>query len=201
MGTGYDRSAQKEATRTRLTAALLKLADQNKGQKITVQQVCQLAGVNRSTFYAHFRDLYDIVEYVTNYLSNELSDLLSRQRDAGALTTDMGISIIVSHTYAHRYFYRIHPLSHVAQPYEKLHLTGHNLWQEYLIAPKCLAAGIIDPVEIEYYTIHFHEGMSCILGHWLKGGCRESPEQMARILRACFPSLPPGNRGEGGRLP
>jgi AcrR family transcriptional regulator len=33
-------------------------------EKISVKEVCQLAGYNRSTFYAYFKDVYEILEII-----------------------------------------------------------------------------------------------------------------------------------------
>ena len=33
-------------------------------EKITVGQVCELAGYNRGTFYLHFQDLYEMLEVI-----------------------------------------------------------------------------------------------------------------------------------------
>ena len=52
--------------RTRLTKSLIRraftdLLAEKSLQRITVREVCQRAGVNRSTFYAHYTDLYDLL--------------------------------------------------------------------------------------------------------------------------------------------
>ena len=37
--------------------------------KITVREICEGAGVHRSTFYAHYQDVYDLVEKVEQSMS------------------------------------------------------------------------------------------------------------------------------------
>ena len=49
-------------TQIRMEAAMLDLMKHLDFEKITVKQICQKAGVNRSTFYAHFIDIYDMLE-------------------------------------------------------------------------------------------------------------------------------------------
>lgn len=46
----------------RLKSALLELMKDSDFEKITVKQICEKAQVNRSTFYAHYTDIYDIME-------------------------------------------------------------------------------------------------------------------------------------------
>ena len=53
--------------------------------RIRVTRLCAAAGVNRSTFYDHFRDVYDVVESLERQLLGELDDLSDEVR-AGGLT-------------------------------------------------------------------------------------------------------------------
>ena len=50
-------------TRQFLQQALKELAFEKGFQSITVQDITQRAGINRSTFYAHFQDKYELLEY------------------------------------------------------------------------------------------------------------------------------------------
>lgn len=55
--------------RTQLTRSLIRqaftgLLQQKPLQHITVKELCQKAGINRSTFYAHYVDIYDLLAKV-----------------------------------------------------------------------------------------------------------------------------------------
>ena len=195
MGAGYDRNAQKGQTRSRLIMAFLALTERGGGRKVTVRQICDAAGVHRSTFYAHFRDVYDIVDYVTDYLRDELRDELVQRRDAGTLTAEAAVSIAVAHTCAHQYFYRLTMASGLSFSVDKMHSAGYELFLDLLIAPRCRAAGIGDPSEIAYYAAHFFNGLSGVMRRWLEGGCREGPGQIEHILCSCLPSWLPDPKG------
>lgn len=56
------RIKQFERTDRDNTNALLLLLEKNRFEKITVAQIIEEAGINRSTFYQHFSDKYEIVE-------------------------------------------------------------------------------------------------------------------------------------------
>ena len=175
--------------------AFLALTERGGGRKVTVRQICDAAGVHRSTFYAHFRDIYDIVEYVTDYLQDELRDKFSRLRDGGALSMAAGIRTVVSHTYAHQYFYRVSSSAGIAFPHDRMRSTGYHLFLELLLAPQCLRAGITDETEIAYYAAHFFNGLSGVMRRWLEGGCREGPGQIEHILCSCLPGWLPDPKG------
>ena len=35
-----------------------------KSSKISVKELCQAVGISRTTFYKHFKDTYDVIEYM-----------------------------------------------------------------------------------------------------------------------------------------
>ena len=51
-------------TKRALTSALIDLMRENHISKISVKALCAAADVNRSTFYAHFRNQYDLLAYI-----------------------------------------------------------------------------------------------------------------------------------------
>ena len=57
-----DRRAQK--TRKALSNALSELLTQKELHKITVQEICDKAELNRGTLYRHYLDVYDLYEKI-----------------------------------------------------------------------------------------------------------------------------------------
>ena len=51
-------------TKEALGAALKKVMAQKPINKITVKDLVEICGVNRQTFYYHFNDVYDLLEWV-----------------------------------------------------------------------------------------------------------------------------------------
>lgn len=62
MNNGLSTTAK--ITRQNLVDAFWQLYCKKKIEKITVKEVCDLAGYNRSTFYAYFTDVYEILEEI-----------------------------------------------------------------------------------------------------------------------------------------
>ncbi len=52
-----------ELTKTTLSKALKQKLETKRFDKITVKEVVECAGVNRQTFYYHFQDIYDLLEW------------------------------------------------------------------------------------------------------------------------------------------
>ena len=61
-----DLRAQK--TQKSITDALFRLRAHKPLEKITVRELCREAPVNRSTFYAYYKDVYDLSEHLENEL-------------------------------------------------------------------------------------------------------------------------------------
>ena len=60
--------ARKRYTQMVLKQSLLKLLKEKPVNKITVKEVCELAQLNRATFYAHYSDCFALLESIENEL-------------------------------------------------------------------------------------------------------------------------------------
>ena len=69
-------------TKTMLQNAFLQLLAQKPVQSITVKELCQAAGVNRGTFYLHYRDVYELLRQMEEAMLEDLDALL----DGGIIT-------------------------------------------------------------------------------------------------------------------
>jgi len=63
-----------QTTKRALSASLKKLAAQKPIDKITVIDIAEDCGVNRQTFYYHFQDIYDLVEWTFTSESTKAVD-------------------------------------------------------------------------------------------------------------------------------
>lgn len=51
--------------------------------KITVKEVCDLSEINRSTFYKHYEDVFDLFDKMKEGLRNEFLDLIQKMKGQG----------------------------------------------------------------------------------------------------------------------
>lgn len=54
----------------KIFSAYLQLVEEKSIDKITVSEICEIANINRSTFYRHYYDIYDLDEKVETYFLN-----------------------------------------------------------------------------------------------------------------------------------
>jgi probable dihydroxyacetone kinase regulator len=67
-----------QTTKRALSASLMKLLSQRSLDKVTVVDIAEDCEVNRQTFYYHFKDIYDLVEWT---FLNEATKLLEGRKN------------------------------------------------------------------------------------------------------------------------
>ena len=72
-----DQDRRVRRTKARLRQALTELLAEKELRAITVRELTDRADVNRGTFYAHYKDIYDMLEQYENHLFDSLVQLLS----------------------------------------------------------------------------------------------------------------------------
>ena len=55
-------------TAIRMDEALITLLEKKDFEYITIKEICDTAGVNRSTFYLHYENTYDLLKETTRYI-------------------------------------------------------------------------------------------------------------------------------------
>lgn len=69
---------RKKYTRMVLKDSLIKLLKEKHISAITVKEICELADINRSTFYAHFLDQYDLLEKIEEEIIEDMGGYLNQ---------------------------------------------------------------------------------------------------------------------------
>lgn len=177
-------------TRARLEEAMLKLLGEKELQSITIQELTRLADVNRGTFYAHYRDLFDLVDQMEEELFQRLEELLGahavgelREGLTGLLTDvfrfvrdDPAIRLAVTDPRSRDlFFWRLNQL---------IVRKCREDWQGlYLPRDEALWGSCLD---------FLVSGSVGLVRGWLARGCPEPPEEMAALAnRMILGSLSP----------
>lgn len=90
----------KQDTKRELAESLKRLLRKAPIEKITIQEIVDMAGVIRPTFYHHFRDKYEVLEYIIREdLLNPIKPLLKND-----MITE-GLTLLFSNIKTERGFY------------------------------------------------------------------------------------------------
>lgn len=160
-----------KSSREAIENAFIKLLDNKdnkKSGKITVQAICNLAEVNRTTFYAHYTDIYDLQNKIEERLSSHIKAIFQEVSQKGE---DLNLA-----------FHKMFSFIREYKAFYKKFLMYNNISviKEILGSTD---AGQDSPIDESYYHISFFTaGISEIARIWLNNGCRETPEALAKII-------------------
>lgn len=154
----------------------------------TVGQLCDQAGINRSTFYRHYADVYDMMARIEQEFRHGLfqsihgdNAILSRlAADPDALEP------LIAYIGRNPHFYRIYLQKHVDFSQNE---EFQQYWEEQ-VKPLFRSCGVENETHMQYYYTIFKAGLLGVLRLWLENGCAESPGELSRIISRMLPARP-----------
>lgn len=87
-----------ENTKQTIADAYLQLLAQGGSQTITVKDVVDLAGVSRMTFYYHFTDIYDLVDWIYRQYFSSLAAKVTHVSEVWTLLSGTIVDMIDNNT-------------------------------------------------------------------------------------------------------
>ncbi|MEE0775496.1 MAG: TetR/AcrR family transcriptional regulator [Bacillota bacterium] len=159
---------RRKDSQRRIETAFVKLLQNRELKQITVTDICKSAGVNRTTFYTNYLNIYDLADAVQKRLENEVFDLYQEEREQKYNSNDFL-----------KLFYHIKENQLFYKTYFKLGLDGRFQITEYDVYQ---AAAYYDNRYIEYHMEFFRNGLNAVIKRWLHSGCKESPEEIFSII-------------------
>ena len=133
--------------------------------KISVTDICKETGLNRSTFYANYIDIYDLADKLREKLETDFNLQFKNQENHNSLT-------MFKHIYENQLFYKT---------YFKL---GYDEKHQSYAFDAMRAENDFKGKHIKYHIEFFRNGINAIIKLWLAGGCKETPEEMCEILKS-----------------
>lgn len=171
-----DRRVRK--TKKQLRMALTTLLLKKDLDAITVRDVAELADVNRGTFYAHYKDVEELLHQLENELMNELVAVGEKYKDK---LNDEGAFAYLTEIFAlagenSDIVYALNATTVDMAFQMKLH---RELQQQYLFPflEKLELQGVYAELTATYMT----SGLIAMTVRWIEGGKKESPEELARL--------------------
>lgn len=132
--------------------------------KISVTDICKETGLNRTTFYANYTDIYDLANKIRGNIEKYFNDIFSKQENRTVLNFFQVI-------YDNRIMFKV---------YFKLPC---NTEQENIFYINKHEEKFFKREYVKYHTVFFKNGLNAMLKLWLDNDCRETPEEMANIIK------------------
>ena len=179
-------------TAVRMDEALIELLEKKEFEYITVKEICEKAGVNRSTFYLHYETIGDLLDECVEYKHDEctrryamhLTDIKKRLQ-----SENLEDLIFISPEYL--------------QPYLEFVKNNKRLFKAVLSQPAVFKAeetfrrmftDIFSPILDRFrlterdkpYIISFYiSGIMAIISEWIRGDCADTVERVTDICMRC----------------
>ncbi len=151
----------------KIEKAFVELLQDYELKEITVSQICKLTGLNRSTFYSNYLDIYDLADKFKEKLERDFS-------------SEFDNAMPKEHTGAEKMFRHIKENQIFYKTYFKL---GYDEKHKIMIYDTDRAEKDFSNNHIKYHIEFFRHGINAIIKMWLEGGCVETPEEMAEIIK------------------
>lgn len=161
---------QKKESMERIEKVFIELLQTKELNEISVSDICKRAGLNRTTFYANYADIYGLADAIRDKLENEVSGLYKEEVTQGFNSNDY--LKLFRHIKDNQIFYNT---------YFKL---GYDNNYKIIRYDTALARVHFQNRFIEYHMEFFKAGITHIIKLWLKNGCKESPEDMFEIIKS-----------------
>lgn len=174
-----DRRVRKTKKALREGLAIL-MAEKNI-RNISVQELSDLADLNRATFYLHYKDIFDLQQQIENEVVEEINEILEQYMP------------IMNEDEPHHLFAAL--LTYIRENANLCKmLLGKNNSRTFLdklctiVEEKCLHKWLdnfrvrSDSEELAYFSSYTVYGYVAVIARWVESGMQTSPQKMAELM-------------------
>lgn len=171
-----------------MNQALLSLLEKKDIEFIKVTEITKKAGVNRSTFYLHYDDIYDLLEETIDNLNKQFVSTfnvstpikIQTKKDAFLITDEFLIPYLNFVKKNKRVLKLIHQKPQLFQSN-----SAYKKMYDDIFYP---AISLFEKEENKkiYYLEFFTGGVSSIIRKWLKMDCITEIEDLVWIIKKCI---------------
>ncbi|WP_099204991.1 TetR/AcrR family transcriptional regulator C-terminal domain-containing protein [Scatolibacter rhodanostii] len=167
--------ADSNITKRALAASLKELMEESSFSKINIADICEKCEMNRKSFYYHFKDKYDLVNWIyqTEFIS------VAKEKDyAGAWDF---MEDICAYLFEHSRFYR-----------KAFLIEGQNSFFDYfteilsLFIGEYIEYGSLSQENADFYLLFLVDAFTSAIRRWLLSRESQSPKEFVTGLKACI---------------
>lgn len=179
-------------TAKKMDQAFLSLLEKKDFAYITVKDICEAAGVSRSTFYLHYETMADLLSESVSHMNEHF--LAYMQKDAEAFVGKLH-NCPVEELYLVTPEYLTPYLGYIRENQRLFRTALENaaalrLEDSYAGLFRHVIAPILDrygvPQQGRPYLMAFYlHGLMAIISEWLKSGCADPIEYVVSMIQRC----------------
>ena len=160
---------RKKESKEKIEKCFIELIQTKNVDEVSITDICKNTGLNRSTFYANYIDIYDLVDKLRERMINDWLEIYKDEKDNNYHSYDF--LKLFRHIKDNQIFYKT---------YFKLNFDLDT------------SMGFIDNEEVirfldstknlDYHVEFFKAGLNAIIKKWLNNNCKETPEEILEII-------------------
>lgn len=180
------------ATAVRMDEAFLAILEKTDFAYITVKEICEAAGVNRSTFYLHYETMADLLSESAQHIIDQfvkampqdaaafLEKLPHRSLEELYLVTPEYLTPYLTYIKEHRRIFQVA----VEQAAVLCMQDAYVGLDQYVFTP-ILDRFQVPPGDWEYMMAFYISGLMAIISRWLRDDFRDSIEHIVAVMQRC----------------
>ncbi len=157
----------------KIETAFLALLEKYKYDEITISKICDQANINRSTFYCHYDDINDLIVKIESKFAKGTANIFNY----GERQTNDAIIEMFTFVKENKHFYKAFlniPYITFAESHTKIECL-ENIGNKLHINKS-------NTIGLYYRASFFGAGIKEMCRIWLERDCKESPEELAKLL-------------------
>ncbi len=179
-------------TAVKMDEALLTLLNKKSFDYITVKDICEIAGVNRSTFYLHYENTVDLLDETVEHIGNkfhsyfvdatiDVNKINSIPLEELYLITPKylipWLQFIKDNKKLFSTFFKRSKTLKVVESYEQIY--------EDVLSP-ILSRFYINKKDQSYVMMFYIEGIIGLVKEWIRNECSLDIDEIARLIMSCI---------------
>lgn len=173
-------------TRESIYSALINLLETKSFKEITVKDITNLAKINRSTFYAHYQDKYDLINKYQNEFFNGLENITSTFTYSDI--TDKNLDIVrnmservLTYFYENKSFLKAVLCKNGDLEFQNK--LKDFFWETFFGDDDNLLFEFENNTMSKNYLFAFMSSAQIgVIQEWINNDCKESPSEIADIV-------------------
>ncbi len=161
---------RRKASQDKIEKVFVELLETKEISEIRVSEIVELAGLNRSTFYANYDDIYTLADSIRDKLEKDVEKLYENE---------------IQHAYnSNNYLKLFHHIYNNQSFYKTYFKLGYDNEHGAYVYDVHQADAYFENKHLGYHIEFFKAGFNAIVKKWLNGGCKEAPEEINKILES-----------------
>ena len=171
-------------TASLMDEALLSLLVKKDFEYITIKELCEKAGVNRSTFYLHYESINDLLDETIKYINDKFKNSFNVDDNNDLLTNILTtkkflkpyLNFVKGNIKIYKLIHTKSQLFHIKKTFEELY---NNIFSH------ALTHFGVDEKSKKYVLLFYIEGTLGIIKHWIDNNCVDDIDLIIELIEKC----------------